>query len=118
MIHYFLFYEDIEKGGVIIEIWCINDKNLEDVSGGFTYSVGSVIHSIKLYQKEFDELKKANIIGWDNNLYYRDARKAFEYLEEKGYEGKININFNDPGSEDESKCLEENKPINLKVVFK
>ena len=72
-----------------MEIKCINDKSLEDISAGFVYLKSSVICNVKLSKEEFDELKEAKIIGEDGNLYYRNARKAFEYLEEKGYKKNI-----------------------------
>ena len=103
-----------------MEIECINDENLEDVSGGFTYSVGAAIGSVKLSQEEFDELKEAKIIGEDGNLHYRDARKAFKHLEEKGY--KRNIKMMPMGmaasamEEVERKCWRENKPILLEII--
>ena len=103
-----------------MEIKCINDKSLEDISAGFVYLKSSVICNVKLSKEEFDELKEAKIIGEDGNLYYRNARKAFEYLEEKGY--KRNIKMIPMGMnaesifESESKRWMENRPINLEIV--
>ena len=103
-----------------MEIECINDENLEDVSGGFTYSVGSTIRNVKLSQKEFDELKEAKIIGEDGNLHYRDVRKAFDYLEEKGYTRNMKIipmrMIYKAMHEAESKCWEENEPVSLEII--
>ena len=103
-----------------MEIECINDENLEDVSGGFTYSVGSTIRNVKLSQKEFDELKEAKIIGEDGNLYYRDARKAFKHLEDKGYKRNIKTILMGMMAramhEAEMKCWEENEPVSLEII--
>ena len=103
-----------------MEIECINDENLEDVSGGFTYSVGSTIRNVKLSQKEFDELKEAKIIDEDGNLHYRDVRKAFDYLEEKGYTRNMKIirmrMMARAMHEAEMKCWRENKPIMLEII--
>ena len=70
-----------------MEIKCINDKNLEDVSGGFIYDeMGPIILKVKFSKEEFDELKKAKYIGEDGKFYQKDAINAFNYLEKKGYE--------------------------------
>lgn len=73
-----------------MEIKCINDKNLEDVSGGFIYDeMGPIILKVKFSKEEFDELKKAKYIEEDGKFYQKYARSAFNYLEKKGYKKNI-----------------------------
>ena len=104
-----------------MNIECISDEVLEDVSGGFSYEDTVVISDVKLSQKEFDELKNAKIIGDDGNLYYRDAKKAFDFLESKGYKRNVKTRA-DLGMAFEAiwrqqrACWEENKPVRLEII--
>lgn len=103
-----------------MNIECVSDKALEDVSGGFSYDNTVVINDVKLSQKEFDELKNAKIIGDDGKLYYRDAKKAFDFLEKKGYEKKVHHYplgmAGDAIMRERRECWEENKPVRLEII--
>ena len=103
-----------------MNIECVSDKALEDVSGGFSYTSAVTINDVKLSQKEFDELKDAKIIGDDGKLYYRDVKKAVNFLREKGYEEKVNmIPLGIIGTEIiriEHECWEKNEPVRLEII--
>ena len=104
-----------------MNIECVSDKALEDVSGGFSYDNTVVINDVKLSQKEFDELKNAKIIGDDGKLYYRDAEKAFDFLEKKGYERNVKT-CADLGmcymaiEECQREHWEKNEPVKFKII--
>lgn len=103
-----------------MEFECISDKKLESISGGVSYISGCDIGGIKFSQKEFDELKEANIIGEDDNLYYRDIERALKYLREKGYQENV-THFAvgiaaDAWHREREKCWRENKPVKFEVI--
>lgn len=104
-----------------MNIECISDEVLEDVSGGFSYENTVVISDVKLSQKEFDELKNAKIIGDDGNLYYRDAKKAFDFLENKGYERNVKTRADlgmayDAIMRERRACWKANEPVRLEII--
>lgn len=65
-----------------MNIECVSDKALEDVSGGFSYDT-LLVSDIMLSQEEFDELKNAEIIDSDGKIHLRDVEKAFDFLKKK-----------------------------------
>ena len=110
----------MSKGGFVVEFEYVSDKELEDVAGGFNYTEGCHIEGIKFSQEEFDQLREANIIGEDGNLYYRDIKKAFKHLREKGYQEK-SIRFAvgmaaNAWHESERKRWDENKPVKFEII--
>lgn len=71
-----------------MNIECVSDKALEDVSGGFSYDT-LLVSDIMLSQEEFNELKNEKIIGDDGKIHLRDVEKAFDFLKKKGYVEEI-----------------------------
>ena len=65
-----------------MNIECVSDKALEDVSGGFSYDT-LLVSDIMLSQEEFNELKNEKIIGDDGKIHLRDVEKAFDFLKKK-----------------------------------
>lgn len=107
-----------------MEVEIISDRNLEDVSGGYAYSItkNGTFDNVKLSQKEFDELKEAKIIGEDGNLYYKDVNRAVNYLKRKGYDGSVKVrirgnnnNFKEVYNE-VHECIVNNPPVKLRIV--